>query len=163
MGTTGLELDKWCKKHNVAAFEGVFCSDTVPTPWRPRNFCAIVNHSPCDSPTGGTHWLGCRVQGRNATWFDSYGAGPHSWLENKYMGPRDPHPHFDDWLKAMGVTHVEHHDTDIQSLTSHVCGQYACWYAKYGLPSKNKRAWRWLSSNIKHNDAEIKNLVRVKP
>jgi hypothetical protein len=96
-----------CMLHKVVGFQGVFSSNTVSVtvPWQPKDACWIVNHSPSFSPSGrGSHWVACRVQGNKAFWFDSYGLPPHAQLENKLMGSTaDPHPHFDRWLKRMGV------------------------------------------------------------
>lgn len=162
MGTTGAQLDKWCRKNHVVGFKGVFCADNLPTAYRPKNMCCIINHSPCASSSGGSHWVACRVQGNRAEWFDSYGMPPHSQLENDMMGSRnDPHPHFDQWLQNIGVTHTNYNSRDIQSVASEVCGLYACWFAKHGQPVDNPKAWRFLSSNVQHNDHEIKELVKV--
>ena len=49
----------------------------------------------------------------------------------------DPHPHFDLWLKRMGVESVEYNDHDLQSVASEVCGIYACYFAVHGLPQLN--------------------------
>jgi TPR repeat protein len=61
----------------------------------------------------------------------------------------------------MGVSRVRYNDQDVQSIASDVCGLYACYFCKHGLPQTNKKAWRWLSSNVKNNDAEIRKLVYV--
>ena len=67
--------------HKVVGFQGVFSSNNVTAPWQPKDVCWIVNHSPSFSPSGGSHWMACRVQGNKAFWFDSYGLPPHAQLE----------------------------------------------------------------------------------
>jgi hypothetical protein len=162
MGTTGAQLAEWCKKQDVASFHGVFCSNTLPTPWQPADACFIVNHSACGSRSGGTHWLACRIKGTTAYWFDSYGLPPDAPLENELMGAAGAvEPGFSAWLQRCGVTRTYYHDVDIQAVTSEVCGLFASYFCKHGLPRYNKRAWRFLSSNVAQNDAEIKVLVRV--
>lgn len=161
--STGLQLSAWCKKQGVKNFHGVFSSNTLPTPYQPHDACFIVNHSPTTSPSGGSHWLACRIQGNKAQWFDSYGMPPHAVLENEMMGSRsDAKPHFDEWLKRCGVEHVSYNEHDLQSVTSDVCGQYACYFCAHGLPAKGNRAWSWLSlTNVLDNDATIRKLVRL--
>jgi hypothetical protein len=161
--TTASQLDTWCKKNQVKNFGGVFASDDVPTPYQPENVCYIVNHSGSKSKTGGTHWLACRIMGDKAYWFDSFGLPPHSPLENKFMGaPDEPDPDFMKWFKAMGVKNFEWNSRDIQSLASDVCGLYACYFCKHGLPQHDKDdAWRFLTKNVRRNDALIRELVRV--
>jgi len=160
MGTTGAQLDAWCKKNNVVGYRGVFCSDTVPTPFRPKNACFIVNHSVCAS--GGSHWLACRVQGSHCNWFDSYGLKPDNQLEDEYMTKKGfPQPKFVDWLSNMGVETLQYNDRDLQSVTTEVCGLYACYFAKHGMPFNNNPAWSFLTSNVLENDKKIKKLVKV--
>ena len=160
--SSGEQLKAWCERNKVVAFEGVFCANTLPVPFQPDNMCFIFNHSPCDSPSGGSHWLACRVQHDRAYWFDSFGLPPHAVVENDLMGSRkDPDPRFGAWLKAMGVIHIDYNERDIQSIASDVCGHYACYFAKHGLPGKNRKAWRFLSSNVRENDSEIRELVRL--
>jgi len=162
MATTGEQLSKWCLKNKVDGFKGVFCADNLPAVFRPKDMCIIINHSPCDSPSGGSHWLACRVQGDRAYWFDSYGSPPHSTLENQFMGaPGDPVPQFTKWLKKSGVKHVEYNHTDLQSIYSEVCGLYACYFCKHGLPMFNPTAWSFLTNNVDANDEAIKKLVKV--
>ena len=162
MGTTGAQLDRWCRD-NVRNFGGVYCADTVPSPYRPSDIAYIINHSPCSSPTGGTHWLACRVRGSRAEWFDSYGLPPDAPLENMLMGsPHDPPPHFYEWLDSMGVTDISYNPRDIQSVYSEVCGLYACYFCKHGSPSKNNPAWAFVSTNVNANDNKIKDLVKIK-
>ena len=107
--------------------------------------------------------MACRIQGYKAWWFDSYGAPPHAVVENELMGsPSDAKPHFDQWLERCGVTDVEYNDHDLQSVSSEVCGLYACYFCAHGLPAQNKRAWDWLArSDVLHNDATISTLVVV--
>ena len=76
-------------------------------------------------------------------------------------GVADTHPHFDKWLEKMGVTHVDYNDRDVQSIASDVCGLYACYFAKHGLPDNNKTAWSFLSKDVQHNDERIRELVHI--
>jgi len=162
MGTSNLQLEAWCKLHDVSGFQGVFSSNTVTSPWQPKNACWIINHSPDNSPSGGSHWVSCRVKGNHCDWFDSYGLPPHAPLENVLMGSSsDPPPRFDRWLASMGVRSVTYNDRDIQSVASEVCGLYACFFAKNGLPQENRAAWSFLSTDVENNDAIIKKKVVV--
>jgi len=78
------------------------------------------------------------------------------------MGARsDAHPHFQDWLKKMGVDKVSYNERDIQSVTSDVCGLYACYFALHGLPELNPKPWSWLTRNVSNNDAVVRTLVKV--
>lgn len=157
--STGAELSAWCQRHDVVGFEGVFCANTLPVPFQPRDMCFLFNHSSCPSKEGGTHWLACRLRGDTADWFDSYGLPPDAKIETDLMGGD---PRFKEWLQACGITKVNYNQHDIQSIASDVCGQYACYFAKHGLPSANPKAWRFLSkSNVRDNDAEIRELVRL--
>lgn len=165
-GTTGAQLDQWCRSHRVKGFLGVFCSNNMPEisaeQRRGDGACFVVNHSPCDSPSGGSHWLGCRVRGDVAFWFDSFGLPPDAPLENELMGaPSDPPPHFAQWISEQGVTETRYNDRDVQSVGSDVCGEYASYFCKHGLPQQNRLAWRFLSSNLTQNDRTIAKLVRV--
>jgi len=163
MGTTGVQLARWCHQNYVVGFKGVFSSNNLPKVYQPDNMCLIVNHSPSYSPSGGSHWLACRIKKDKAYWFDSYGNPPHSTLENDLMGSKtDPDPHFDRWLKSAGVKHLQYNDQDLQSLFSEVCGLYACYFCKHGLPQNNREAWLWLSdTDVTQNDEKIKELVKV--
>jgi hypothetical protein len=162
MGTSNVQLEKWCRFHDVVGFQGVFSSNNMTAPWQPHDACWIVNHSPSFSPSGGSHWLSCRVQGSKAFWFDSYGLPPHAQLENNLMGSTsDPHPHFDLWLKRMGVETVEYNDRDLQSVASEVCGLYACYFAAHGLPQLYPKPWNFLTQDVNHNDTIIKKKVIV--
>jgi hypothetical protein len=160
--TSNVQLNRWCKQHNVGGFQGVFSSNDMTEPWRPKDACWIVNHSPSNSPSGGSHWLSCRVRGSEAFWFDSYGLPPHAPLENDLMGSKsDPHPHFDQWLRRMGVETVSWNEHDLQSVASEVCGLYACWFAKNGLPELFPKPWSWLTPDVTANDRIIAKKVIV--
>lgn len=163
MGTSGGQLTEWCKRKQVRGFLGVFCSDNLPKLWAPGDVCLIVNHSPCDSPSGGSHWLACRIRGERADWFDSFGLPPDAPLENELMGsPQDAPPAFREWLASCGVISIKYHDRDIQSVGSEVCGLYACWFCYAGLPRDNRKLWSFLTANKRHNDREIRERVKVK-
>jgi len=160
--TTGNQLSDWCIKHNVVGFSGVYCADNLPDVYRPQNLCFIMNHSPCDSPSGGSHWLACRIKGSHVSYFDSYGSPPHSPLENQFMGsPGDPVPQFDKYFKKIGAVKVEYSKVDMQSIYSDVCGLYACWFCLNGLPKQNPSAWAFLTTDVDQNDEIIKKLVQV--
>ena len=164
--TTGAQLTDWCLKNRVVGFDGVYCSDNLPAVRPGDNFCLIVNHSPCNSASGGSHWLACRIKGSaksgfTAFWFDSYGKEPDSPLETRFMGsPKDAPPQFVDWMKSMGASEIIWNQRDLQQLTSDVCGEYAAYFCKHGLP-RDSKAWSFVSSNLAKNDATIKELVRV--
>jgi hypothetical protein len=87
---------------------------------------------------------------------------PYSEVEDAIMGGQgSAQPQFLDWLQKMGVKTLAYNEKDIQSVASEVCGLYASYFCKHGLPVKNKKAWSFLSSNVNHNDTHIKALVRV--
>lgn len=163
-GTSGPQLNTWCTRHKVKAWRGVWSWDEAPTPYRPADFCVILNLAPTDSKSGGTHWVACRVRGAVAEYFDSYGQRPDSSIEARLMGhPGDPPSNIRGWLDSMGVTTVHYNKMDLQGLTTDVCGEYACWFALHGQPKNNPKAWGWVSPvNPAHNDRMIKRLVRIR-
>lgn len=159
---SSIQLNRWCVRNNVRDFIGVFCSSEAPMDLE-GDFCCVLNHSPCDSRTGGTHWLACRVKGKTAYWFDSYGLPPSSRLEDALMGPADGDPKFDEWLDRIGVTQIFYNPTDLQSVFSDVCGLYAVYFLKHGLPDLDKSgAWNWLGPEVTSNDIMIQQLVDIK-
>ena len=56
------------------------------------------------------------------------------------MGPEDGPPRFDRWLQNLGITQVYYNARDMQSVGSDVCGLYACYFLKHGLPQQNQLA-----------------------
>ena len=159
--TSGAQLDHWCRQNGVKAWAGTFCSDTLPPIYRPDDWCCIVNHSPCDSPSGGTHWLACRIQDTKAFWFDSFGFPPYSPLENELMGHAE-NPYFLPWLKASGVSiPVTYNERDMQGVTGDECGLYAAYFCKHGMPAMNRGAWSFLSASPSANDKAIQSKVRI--
>lgn len=130
--------------------------------------CFIFNHSVCAS--GGTHWLACRIIRtpkmkkftRHCEWFDSYGLPPDNKLEDEFMTKKgEPQPDFVKWLEDHDVKSVTYNDRDLQSVSSKVCGLYACYFAKHGLPENNP-AWNWLTTDPEANDLEIQKRVNIK-
>lgn len=159
MGTTGAQLEKWCIDNGVEYWGGVHCASSLPGECRPYNLTLIINHSPCSGE--GTHWVACQIRGTRAYWFDSFGQPPDSHLEDALLGPTR---NFQDWLSSIGIDpgNVTYNATDLQSTGSDVCGLYACYFCKHGLPSLNPRAWRFLSPDYtKHNDLEIQKRVKI--
>jgi hypothetical protein len=161
MTVTGTQIEQWCRDNRVHNFRGVYCSDQLPDIYRPENDCFVINHSSCK--TSGSHWLGCRVQGDHVDWFDSYGLPPNNKLEDELMNlnPSLKQPDFIDWLIKIGVKTYKYNPFDIQSVRSTVCGLYACYFCKYGLPSLQNAAWSWLSEDVNKNDKIIKKLVII--
>lgn len=161
--TSGTQLMRWCQDNGVKDFIGVFCSNRLPSvPLVRKRWCGIVNHSPCPGHTNGTHWLGFIIDGNKAEWFDSFGQPPWSPLENLLLDDGDPAPHFMAWLRRMGVDHVRYNASDLQSANSDVCGLYAAYFCRYGLPGTHPNAWRFLSiRSSKTSDARITQLVRI--
>lgn len=156
--TSNAQLFDWCVAHRVPGFAGVFSADTLPVVQCPDDWCCIVNHSPSNSPTGGTHWLACRIRGRRAWWFDSFGLDIDSQLEDWVMGAgEDPPTHFARWLRESGVTKVTVNHEDLQNVGSDVCGLYACFFCAHGMPP-----WPGFSpDNQARNDMLIRELVVV--
>lgn len=153
---------KWCENNKVRDFAGVFCSNRLPSKLHRTRWCAIINHSPCPGKTNGTHWLACRIDGAKAEWFDSFGQPPWSPLENLMMDSGDPPPHFMQWLKSVGVTHVKYNALDLQSADSSVCGLYAAYFCRYGLPQTHPNSWRWLSARSRAtSDARLTQRVLI--
>jgi len=162
--STGVQLDRWCRRHGVVGYRGAFCADGMPTPWRPRDQCFIINHSRCGFGDG-THWLACRLKtdhtGCVAKWWDSYGEPPKAQEEQMVMTPRMKPPDFAAWFEACGVDRVEYWPTNVQSVASEVCGLYAAWFCKNGYPEPGNKAWSWLGTNYSANDAQIARLVKL--
>lgn len=167
--SSGHQIAAWAAAHKVVGFVGVFCADQLPTE-RPRpgqRIALVINHSRCGWGDG-THWLAAvlwddaRRGGMCCDWFDSYGVGPDAKVEEAVMTPRMPPPNFSAWLRGMGVSpaRLTWNTRDLQSVASDVCGNYACYFLKHGLPQFNPAAWSWLSSSVTRNDQEIARLVR---
>lgn len=154
--STGLQLKKWCNDNHVKNFEGVFCADNLPT--TPKDMGLIANHSNCDDPSGGTHWVACRIVNHTAYWFDSYGMPPHNKLEIVEMGKGAD---FRVWLRKMEITNVFYNGRDLQSVGTDVCGLYACYFLKHGLPSQSPGAWSFLTPDRQTNDKMIAHLVKL--
>lgn len=154
--STGTQLRQWCSAHQVKAFEGVFCADNLPTELKDMGL--IANHSNCNSPSGGTHWVACRIVNHSAYWFDSYGMPPYSALELAEMGTGAD---FRVWLRSLGITNVYYNARDMQSVGSDVCGLYACYFLKHGLPSQSPGAWKFLTVDRQSNDTMISQLVQL--
>lgn len=103
-----------------------------------------------------------RIQGAKAFWFDSYGMPPDNTEENILMyAPGDKPTNFLRYFKQSGVENYVYNSFDLQSVGSEVCGLYACYFCKHGLPDLNPNAWSFFTKNVVHNDGVIKKLVRV--
>ena len=72
------ELEEASKKLKIKCFRGVFLLDTLPKIY-------IVNFD--KSGGSGTHWVAWYKNGRNKTYFDSYGIQPPREVI-KYLGDR---------------------------------------------------------------------------
>ena len=76
------ELEEASKKLKIKCFRGVYLLDTLPN--KPNNKeCGIVNFD--KSGGSGTHWVAWYKNGRNKTYFDSYGIQPPKEVI-KYLG-----------------------------------------------------------------------------
>ena len=76
------ELEEAPKKLKIKCFRGVYLLDTLPNKSLNKE-CGIVNFD--KSGGSGTHWVAWYKNGRNKTYFDSYGIQPPKEVI-KYLG-----------------------------------------------------------------------------
>jgi hypothetical protein len=105
-----------CTLRNVKSFLGVFPSDLLPhSVTQPGTL--IVNTDP--QTKRGSHWLAVNFQPKSYSsyYFDSYGLAPYI-------------PSIQEFLKRTCVL-SEYNKTQLQGLSSTVCGKYCCLFALY--------------------------------
>lgn len=164
------QLAEWARE-NVDApgesqFVGVFMSDEVHMAenalWqsRARFKSVIFNYDPRGK--AGTHWVAARFERSGpGEWFDSYGTPP-DW-DDKIL---HDNTHFRDFMKRMSTRGVFSANTiDLQAIETNVCGHYALWFCKHGMPDRKNKAWRALlaEADRKKRDAMIRELVKLTP
>jgi hypothetical protein len=100
---------------NVANFGGVFPSDMLPSKFnRPTTF--IVNLDPHNKP--GSHWVAVTFRDKYSAWyFDSYGLPPIVESLERFL--------------RRNTVHYTYNQRQLQSISSDICGQYACLYTVY--------------------------------
>lgn len=115
------------------AFLGVFTPSTLTID--PRGGKLIVNYS--EAP--GTHWVAMdftRPDGVGV-YYDSYGLKP-----DQADGILDTRTGFRRFMEkySTGGKYV-YNSMDLQDLDTAVCGDYAVYFLKHGLPARNNSAW----------------------
>ena len=105
-----------CALRNVNSFPGVYPSDLIPHSVT-RFGCLILNTDPHNQE--GSHWLAIHLTPRSYSgyYFDSYGLTPDI-------------PQFLSFLRR-NCTVWDYNRTQLQGLTSTVCGKYCCLFALY--------------------------------
>ena len=114
-----------CALRNVPSFLGVYPSDLLPTHAITRPGTVIINADP--HTRSGSHWLAIRLEPKSSSafYFDSYGLPPLV-------------PAIQSFLRRTSSV-WEYNKTQLQGLTSTVCGHYCCLFALYsdeGLPPR---------------------------
>jgi hypothetical protein len=153
-GTSGNQLERWCRANRVPHFEGVFCSSNKPQLGEQARL--IFNYSACDAP--GTHWLGFIKEGRRGWWFDSLGQPPGNAIEQELL---HGDPLFKEWILTQ-VDSFVFNPIIIESLVGASCGQYACYALKHGTPQMNPAAWTWVTNDRAANDATVIALTKMR-
>jgi hypothetical protein len=102
---------------DVRSFLGVFPADLLPTQSVIQPTCIIINVDPHTEK--GTHWLSVHFQPKSpsAYYFDSYGCPPFL-------------PTIQTFLRRNCFI-WDYNKTQLQGLTSAVCGRYCCLFALY--------------------------------
>lgn len=150
--SSSTQLKDWCKQHKVTHFKGVFCSDQINEVPSQNNFGVIFNYDP--HTKDGSHWVACRKEGHEASWFDSYGKEPDA--DDLILSDKTK---FKTWLYSIAST-VHVNKVDVQHLSTDVCGQYSCWFLLHGFPDEDNPAWSWIHpEDTALNDRTIKQYV----
>jgi hypothetical protein len=160
--TTNFQLEHYLR--NEKAFLGVFASNKLPKNV-PSGSSLIVNYSKAGER--GSHWVAMRgLNTHNTEYFDSYGFDPDD--EDMLLGETT---NFKDYLKKHSIGRYTTNKINFQSLNSDVCGEYASWFIKYGIPEINNNGtisinpkWRdFIKNNNSYmNDKLIKKVVGIR-
>lgn len=162
--TTNIQLEHYLR--NEKGFVGVYASDKLPNNPLP-NSSLIANYSKAGER--GSHWVGMRGLNsiNNPEYFDSYGFDPDD--EDLLLGETTQ---FKDYLKQNSKTgKYTTNKLNFQSLESDVCGEYASYFIKNGMPeqfSNNKVIinvkWKdFIKNNNSYlNDKMIKKIVGIR-
>lgn len=132
-GSTNVQLQSALA--DVPHFAGVFAADQLPRSAQ-RPFSLIANYSRAGS--AGTHWVGMSFPlSGPAQYFDSYGLAPDR---------ADPiirtHTAFEAYLRMHSANGGYRYNVrDLQCLGTGVCGDYAAFFIRHGLPQDSRRAW----------------------
>jgi hypothetical protein len=104
-----------CALRNVPSFLGVYPSDLLPPHAITRPGTVTINAGP--QTRSGSHWFAIRLEpiSSNAFYFESYGLPPLV-------------PAFQSFLRRTSSV-WEYNKTQLQGLTSTVCGHYCCLFA----------------------------------
>ena len=144
--TSANELEEWARKNidwkDREEFVGVFMADQLADASAAlrrsgaRVKSLIFNYDPAGKP--GSHWVAARITPRELEWFDSYGQRPDG--DDPVLRDRTQ---FTRWCEKNAPRGLYKYNTlDFQALESAVCGQYALWFCKHGLPDADSPAWR---------------------
>lgn len=143
----------------VKGFRGVFASDTLPYTLR-RGESVVVNFDPADRP--GSHWVAMlHAKDGSGLYFDSFGQEPDA--EDGILGDRT---HFRAWLGLHTSKPLRWNHTDLQSLYSNTCGEWAATFVLIGALPQDRAAakyWRPLQRGSAFaRDARIKQLLGLR-
>ena len=161
--STNFQLEHYLR--NEKGFLGVYPSDKLPKN-PPSGSSLIANYSKAGER--GSHWVA--MSGLNTIhteYFDSYGFEADD--DDLLLGETTS---FENYLKNNSINgKYTTNKIELQSLNSDVCGEYAAWFIKYGLPElyyNNKvivnPKWRdFIKQNNSYmNDKLIKKLVGIR-
>jgi hypothetical protein len=144
--TTADQLEGWARQNiddgRRAEFVGVYMSDQLADASAAlRKSSAhtrslIFNYDPAGKP--GSHWVGVRITPSKLEWFDSYGQRPDA--DDGVLRDRTG---FRAWCEKNSPRgYFLWNSLDFQALDSAVCGQYALFFCKNGLPDASNPAWK---------------------
>ena len=161
--TTNFQLEHYLR--NEKGFLGCFPSNRLPKN-PPSGSSLIVNYSKAGER--GSHWVGMRnLNTSNVEYFDSYAFDPDD--EDLLLGETT---NFKEYLKTNSQNgKYTVNMLNFQSLTSDVCGEYASYFIKYGMPEMNNNGrvtinpkWKEFikQNNSILNDRLIKKIVGIR-
>jgi hypothetical protein len=132
-----------CTLRNVPSFLGVYPRDLLPSHTFTQPSTIIINTDP--HTESGTHWLAIRLEPRSSTsyYFDSYGLPPFL-------------PAIQSFLRHT-CSVWDYNTTQLQSLTSNVCGLYCCLFVLYMDRGMTPRQFISLF-NTRHADRQLRRL-----
>ena len=161
--TTNFQLNNYLRNEN--GFLGCFPSNKLPKN-PPSGSSLIVNYSKAGER--GSHWVAMRnLNTFDVQYYDSYGFDPDD--EDLLLGETT---NFKEYLKTNSQNgKYTVNKLNFQSLTSDVCGEYAAYFVKYGMPEINNNGrvtinpkWKEFikQNNSILNDRLIKKIVGIR-
>ena len=137
-----------CALQGVPSFRGVYPSDRLPHSdiFGQRPATVIINADP--STEGGSHWLAIHVEPRSSTcfYFDSYGLAPFI-------------PTIQTFLRRT-CSVWDYNRTQLQGLTTTVCGHYCTLFAKYTDRGFTPKQFVGLF-DARHADRQVRRLFEL--